>query len=463
MKLTAPKLALSVLTVLVFACSPVATTNTVSRNVSASFSLPPMKTPPGRAAAPTNRSNASIAAEFITLAFQLESGRQLPVLTRFEGPITLRVTGASSGPTTNRDLDHLITRLRQEARIPITRVSADQSASITVHFLSRAKLRRSVPQAACFVAPGVESWAEFSTRRNAKGRNWADLTTRTKMAIFLPNDVSPQEVRDCLHEEIAQALGPVNDLYHLTDSIFNDDNFHTVLTGFDMLILRAYYDDNLHSGMTRDAVVARLPAILRRINPKGRSTGVGVRATTSPNWTREIETALGARGAGTAQLAAAKRAVAIARSQGWNDNRLGFSLYALGRLALGQNSSLALNSFAEADAIFRANPSTRLHAAHVAVQSAAFALSAGRPQAAIKITDDNSAVALRAENASLLSTLLMIKAAALEAAGRSDQAKIVRLDSLGWARYGQATTGEIRDRLNEISSLAPRQERTSTP
>jgi len=34
---------------------------------------------------------------------------------------------------------------------------------------------------------------------------------------------SPQEVRDCLHEELAQALGPLNDLYRLPDSVFNDD------------------------------------------------------------------------------------------------------------------------------------------------------------------------------------------------------------------------------------------------
>ncbi len=73
------------------------------------------------------------------------------------------------------------------------------------------------------------------------------------MAIFLPGDVSPQETRDCLHEEMAQALGPLNDLYRLGDSVFNDDNFHTVLTGFDMLVLRTYYAPDLRSGMTARA------------------------------------------------------------------------------------------------------------------------------------------------------------------------------------------------------------------
>ena len=57
------------------------------------------------------------------------------------------------------------------------------------------------------------------------------MRERQRVAVFLPADAAPQELRDCLHEEIAQALGPLNDLYRLPDSIFNDDNVHTVLTG----------------------------------------------------------------------------------------------------------------------------------------------------------------------------------------------------------------------------------------
>ena len=53
----------------------------------------------------------------------------------------------------------------------------------------------------------------------------------------------------------------MNDLYRLPESIFNDDNFHTVLTRFDMLILAATYAPELRSGMSRDAVAAALPGI----------------------------------------------------------------------------------------------------------------------------------------------------------------------------------------------------------
>ena len=44
----------------------------------------------------------------------------------------------------------------------------------------------------------------------------------------------------------------------------------------------------------------------------------------------------------------------------------------------------------------------------------------------------------------LLATLLMIKAEALDAQGRSEEARITRLDSLGWARYGFGSDQEVR-------------------
>jgi len=61
----------------------------------------------------------------------------------------------------------------------------------------------------------------------------------------------------------------LNGLYHLPYSVFNDDNLHTVLTGFDMMMLKAYYSPELRSGMTRGQVAQALPYILNRINPAG--------------------------------------------------------------------------------------------------------------------------------------------------------------------------------------------------
>jgi hypothetical protein len=275
------------------------------------------------------------------------------------------------------------------------------------------------------------------------------------MSIFIPGDVSPQEVRDCLHEEMAQAIGPLNDLYRLTDSVFNDDNFHTVLTGFDMLILRAYYDRSLQSGMSRDLVANRLPAILARINPRGEGIGHVRREATTRDWIDAIETALGPRTAPNRRRSAAAKAVEIARAQGWNDNRLAFALYALGRLSLGTDTDLALASFLQAGKIYSQSRDTRIQEAHIGMQLAAFALSAGQPDLAADLVDRHEPSVREAQNAALLASLLLVRSEALAMLGRDEEARSVRLDSLGWARYGFGSERNVMLRASEISSLAP--------
>ena len=419
-----------------------------------SDALPPMKAfATTRIPAPA-RPNRQIAADFLDLAFRLESGRSLPVLTRFEGPVTLRVTGNAPGYL-QVDLDRLLRRLRVEAGIDIRQTVSTAPAGINLEIIPKRQLQSLVPHAACFVAPNVASWEEYKRLRRSPVTDWAQMTTRRHMAVFIPGDVSPQEMRDCLHEEIAQALGPVNDLYRLTDSVFNDDNFHTVLTGFDMLVLRAYYAPELRSGMTQAQVAARLPRILARLNPGG---GAGVPAATHPtplSWKQAIESALGAGSSTARRRGAAQDAVHIARAQGWYDTRLAFSLYALGRLSLGVNSDVALQAFREAETIYRNSPGSDLQVAHMGVQLAAYALSAGKAERAIEIVNTHVPAVMSAENAALLSTFLMIKAEALDLAGRPTEAQLVRLDSLGWARYGFGSDAQVGQRLREIAAISP--------
>ncbi|MGR3711392.1 MAG: DUF2927 domain-containing protein [Alterinioella nitratireducens] len=418
--------------------------------------LPPMAmfgTPRPEA---STRSNTEIARDFLELSFEMESGRAIPTLSRFEGPVTVAV--APGAPVTlNRDLERLIARLRAEARIDIRQVAHGPApASITIQTLPRARMQRAVPQAACFVVPRVSSWAEFrQARRSAGALDWTTLETRERVAIFIPSDVSPQEVRDCLHEEIGQALGPLNDLYRLSDSVFNDDNFHAVLTGFDMLILRTYYDDALVSGMSRAEVAARLPAILSRLNPTGNRAAASGPSRPHRQWIASMEDALGDRLPLQSRIAAAERAVQIAVAQGWSDTRIGFSHFALGRLTLARDANRSVRAFVTAGTYFRRIDPNGIQVAHVNMQLAAFALSAGEADQVLALVGDALPAATRAENASLLATLLMLRAEALELQGRPSEAATVRLDSLGWARYGFGADQAVRERLTEVAALPP--------
>ena len=398
-------------------------------------------------------SNELVARDFLDLVFRLENNATLTTFTRFEGPITIRIAGTAP-PTLERDLDRLVTRLRREARIDISVVTSDD-ASITIQPVPQRQILRVAPTAACFVRPNVSSWKEYRDRRRDPTTFWQRLTERKRMAVFLPSNVSPQEMRDCLHEEVAQALGPVNDLYRLNQSIFNDDNFNTVLTGYDMLILRAYYDPALSNGMSRAEVAVRLPDVLARVNPGGGRRDIASQNGESIAWKKAITRATEQNVSRVARTNAARRAVSLAREAGYSDSRLAFSLYILGRLTVASDPEQAINAFIAADRIYRAQPDTEIQRAHVALQITAFQLAAGDAEAALRLTETQVPVVTRAEHAALLTLFLLMQAEAYAALGDPEKSATVQREALGWARYGFGSQSEIRARIAEIRAISP--------
>lgn len=386
---------------------------------------------------------SSLTRDFMDLSFAMENGHALQTFSRFEGPVTVAVAGKVP-PTAAHDLGLLIGRLQAEAGIDIR--PATGPATITVEFATKAELRRLAPTAACFVVPNVGSLAEFRRMRGSATVDWAQVTRRERAAIFIPADTSPQEIRDCLHEELAQALGPLNDLYRLPDTVFNDDNFHSVLTGFDMDILRMTYAPTLASGMSRAEVAARLGA-----SPV--ASGIG---DTPAEWTHAIETALGRNGSLAARKAAAERAQAIARAEGWTDGRAAFSYFALGRIMAGTEPERALDAFRRAGMIYAGLPGGEVQVAHVDMQLAAMALAGGLAEEAVQLADRAIPAVRRSENAALLATLMLIKAEALERMGNPAAAAALRMDSAPYARYGFGPDSVVQDRMRDIASVAAR-------
>jgi hypothetical protein len=74
----------------------------------------------------------------------------------------------------------------------------------------------------------------------------------------------------------------------------------------------------------------------------------------------------------------------------------------------------------------------------------------------LALTDWAIPVAMQHQNAALLSTLMLFKAEALDLAGRTAEAEALRLDSLGYARYGFGSDRTVRARADEIAALNPR-------
>lgn len=449
-----PKVMPALLSLLVACAAPSdpAVTKRDARLDSIDFAGPMLHFPPARGL-PLRRPNEQVAQDFLDLEFRMESGLSLPVLTRFEGPITVSMTGAVP-PTARAEMQALIARLRVEAGVSLTLLGDGEPASLTLAFERRDLLRRLEPTAACFVIPNVSSLAEYRARRGSGALDWGAMRVRSRATLFLPADTSPQEVRDCLHEETAQALGPVNDLYRLPDSVFNDDNFQSVLTGFDMLMLRLHYAPELSSGMTEAEVAARLPGLVARLNPKGEIPGPWVSPDTPRAWLDSAGTALNTALPEGARLAAAGRMLAIAEAQGWQDNRLGFAHYLLGRLKAKRYPAAAEVEYADAARIYETLPDGGVHLAHALMQLSAIALAKGQDDRAASLADRAIPLARLSQNASLLATLTLIKAEALDAQGLAAEAARLRLDSLPAARYGFGSETEIRARAAEIAAIA---------
>ncbi|PIB24283.1 hypothetical protein BFP76_03415 [Amylibacter kogurei] len=397
------------------------------------------------------RSNVDIAADIIDLSFALENGQRLPVFTRFETPV--RVGFVNSAPRVLRqDLQNLIARIRNEAGIDIAAVST--GANINIDIVNGNQMR-GVENKVCFIAPNVESFAQYRKRRSDPALRWENQTTRNQVLIVIPDDATPQVMRDCLHEELAQALGPLNDLYHLSDSVFNDDDFHLILTPFDMLVLRALYSDELQSGMTLPQVAARLPNILAALNPRGRSAMSNPRPATSQSWANDIRTAQNPNNDLARRLRSANSAVNASVSFGYGPTRQGFAQYLRADILADHQQSGAAQGFAQTYDLFKsAFGQNDIHTAHASVQMASLALSAQKYTLADAVLTPAIASARRHENATLLVQLLALRASLGDATGNFAAARNARAGVNAWGQYAFGNRTDASNLLRLAADLS---------
>lgn len=400
------------------------------------------------------RSNLDLAQDFLELTFALESGEKLDHLLRYEEPVRVYLASpalAAYAP----DLADLTRRLRTEAGIDIAATDDPEAAQIRLEMVPAEEISRIFPTAACFIVPGETDWRGFLNRRSDARLRWSDQETLGKAAIFLPVDTTPQDVRDCLAEEITQALGPANDLYRLPDSIWNDDNFHGMATAFDMLMLRVLYQPELRSGMSREEVARLLPRLFDRENPKGRGLPRQPRQPESKAWARAIEAALSRDAPRSKRVSSATLATEIAAEMRPVDHRLGVALLTLGRLSLRRDPAAAADEFTQAYALFmRQFGPDDVRTAQAGVHLAALALGTGQYRLAIELADRHIPAAQAGQNAVLLAGLLSMKAEALAALGDTEAAQATRLDSLRWARYGFGDTdGALAREQAQLAAL----------
>jgi hypothetical protein len=204
-----------------------------------------------------------------------------------------------------------------------------------------------------------------------------------------------------------------------------------------MLMLRALYQPELHSGMSKTQVAAVLPGVLSRINPKGRGKARQARQPESHAWAAAFEAARSDELSRRERLGAARIATQIALEMRPVDHRYGVSLLTAGRLKLRDDPAASAREFTRAYESFKAQFGIHdIRTAQAGVHLAALAAAAGQYDIAIMLADRHLPDAVAGQNAILIAGFLSIKSEALAQTGQIDEARQARLDSLRWARYG---------------------------
>lgn len=382
---------------------------------------------------PVLQSNRDIAQDFADLVFYRESGVELPRLLRFSQPVRIALSG--SGLSAYRaTLEALLARLRTEAGIDIAR-GPSAEADILIAVAPSAGLSEVFPGAQCFVVPDRLDWPGFRVALDAGALpGWDELQALSAATIFIRDDAAPQMVRECLEEELAQALGPANDLFRLRDSVFNDDNVHSRLTRFDLLILRVLYDPRLSPGMPRREAQRAARRVLDEINPEGRRIPARRGLAPQPRWEAIVKRLFGQSESIAEQRLDLRRALRLARRFPQPDHRLATTLDFLAALEFRDRPELAegllqraLDSLPDAPGDLR--PAT------IRVYLAQTRLALGRPEAALALVEAALPALAAHDAAPRIARALSVRTDALSAMGRAEEAAESAIDSRAWNAY----------------------------
>ncbi|MEM8842975.1 MAG: DUF2927 domain-containing protein [Pseudomonadota bacterium] len=215
-------------------------------------------------------SNASLARVFTRLTHDLEWGASRPGLVRYESPVRVEMTGRGSAGY-QAFLAGYLTLLRDRAGVDIA--PAPQDGNLAIRFVSGSDFNQILPGNSCVLAPGAVAWDDFRDDPDRLGgKRLENDDTLTETTIFVPRNAAPARIRSCLIEEVAQALGPANDLYGLGPTIFNDDGAHRWPTALDLLMIETLYQPELRTGLSRARTEAAVRRALDQLNPTGVAT-----------------------------------------------------------------------------------------------------------------------------------------------------------------------------------------------
>ncbi len=232
----------------------------------------------GRAELVENFERIALFDEYVRADGRFVLGRTPSVLTRWEGPVRIRVVFGDTVPgdargADLRDVGRFAGRLATLTRLDIRLLSplSDEEGNFVMIFAARDERRR-IADGFAAASPDVDPAFLNSLRDSPRAevcyvntfRDAARPGVQTFAVVVIKAETEGLMRRSCIEEEMTQALGLGNDDPAVRPSIFNDDEEFALLTRHDEVLLRMLYDPRLRPGMTAAEVRPLLPRIAAR-------------------------------------------------------------------------------------------------------------------------------------------------------------------------------------------------------
>ena len=194
-------------------------------------------------------------------------------LSRWNEPIRYRIEGASGDDL--EDYGSLIDRLSDLTSLDF--IESAFEPNVSIFFLDaeeRVQFVRDLRENGDDKRmPLLVDWAQ-ELRYPCVGQvGFEDATSGviTGAVIVIKDELEGVLRESCIHEELVQALGLMNDDDDVRPSIFNDDQEFALLTEHDEYLLRILYDERLETGMSAPEAAPIVPIILKDIRPEADS------------------------------------------------------------------------------------------------------------------------------------------------------------------------------------------------
>ncbi|MDF2232797.1 DUF2927 domain-containing protein [Albimonas sp. CAU 1670] len=229
--------------------------------------------------------NADLARDFERIAFHMEFEESedliqnsTPVtLVKWDGPIRWKLMGDGARAEDFASYRGYIARLSRLTGLEFIETEGEPDILLVIATPAmRAAILKEIDAAKDSTRqPLMREWARNDlypcvgqVTRARKGGKW-----RNSAKIVIKSETRGVLRESCIHEELAQTLGLLNDDGEARPSIFNDDQEFALLTVHDELLLRILYDPRLKAGMTAEQGMPIVRRIIDEIGPGPRLDG----------------------------------------------------------------------------------------------------------------------------------------------------------------------------------------------